>query len=102
MTIHAPSRIGRVGLGLMLLACAGAPISCASRPTRTDQQIQATGAIESPLRTLQARAELEALSPLPVPDETLLRRLVQNDTPTLVPGTEAYRKALLSGVDIEI
>lgn len=102
MIFQRLSPIGRAGTVLLLLACAGTPISCASRPSRTDQQIQATTAIESPLRTLQARAELEALSPLPVPDESLLRRLVQNDTPALVPGTEAYRKALLSSDDIEI
>ncbi|HSG65454.1 MAG TPA: tetratricopeptide repeat protein, partial [Gammaproteobacteria bacterium] len=98
----APSPILRAGLGLTLLVCAGVPISCASSTTREQRQIDATARIEDPIRMLEARAELETLNPLPAPSESLLRRLVRDDSEPLTPGTESYRRALLSADEIEI
>ncbi|MFG0244687.1 MAG: hypothetical protein ACF8MF_01375 [Phycisphaerales bacterium JB052] len=98
----APSPILRAGLGLTLLACAGVPISCTSSTTREQRQVDATSRIVDPIRVLEARAELEALNPLPAPREALLRRLVRDESEPLTPGTEAYRKALLSADEIDI
>lgn len=97
----APSPILRVGLGLTLLACAGMPISCASNTTRTQRQVDATAQIDDPIRVLEARAELETMNPLPAPSESLLRRLVRDESEPLTSGTEAYRKALMGADEIE-
>ncbi len=102
MSRSAPSPIHHAGLGLVLLLSAGSIFSCATRATRTEQQLRATAAIEDPIRLLQARAELETLKPLPPADDALIRELVRDDTPPLTPGTEAHRKALMSAEEIEI
>jgi tetratricopeptide (TPR) repeat protein len=92
----------RVSMGLALLLCSGTLVSCSNKQTRASQQIQATSAIENPIRILEARAELETLNPLPSVDEALIRRLLQDTTEPLPPGSQAYRKALMSAENIEI
>ena len=94
--------ISHASMGLALLLCSGTIVSCSSQQERTTQQITATEHIEDPIRTLEARAELESLNPLPRADDTLIRRLLQDTTETLTPGTETYRKALLTADEIEI
>ena len=94
--------ISTVSMGLTLLLCTGSLVSCASQPGREDRQIQATSGIEDPIRVLEARAELETLSPLRRVDDAIIRRLLQDTTDALTPGTEAYRRALLAPEDIEL
>lgn len=89
-------------MGLALLLCCGTLVSCASQPNREDRQLRATENIEDPIRTLEARAELETLSPLRRVDDAVIRRLLQDTTDALTPGTEAYRRALLAPEDIEL
>lgn len=93
--------IRSAGMGLALVLLCGSCVSCASRTTRAQQQAQATASIDDPIRVLEARAELETLEPLAPADESLIRELVRDDAPPLAPGTEAYRKALLSADQIE-
>lgn len=93
--------ISHASMGLALLMCSGTLVSCAARPQRADRQIQATQNIEDPIRTLEARAELENLNPLPRAQDALIRRLLQDTTDALTPGTEAYRRALLRAEQIE-
>lgn len=94
--------ISHASMGLALLLCSGTIVSCSSQQERTIQQISATEHIEDPIRTLEARAELESLNPLPRADDALIRRLLQDTTEALTPGTETYRKALLTADEIEI
>ncbi|MCR9076989.1 MAG: hypothetical protein NXI07_13200, partial [bacterium] len=69
--------ISTVSMGLTLLLCTGSLVSCASQPGREGRQIQATSGIEDPIRVLEARAELETLSPLRRVDDAIIRRLLQ-------------------------
>jgi tetratricopeptide (TPR) repeat protein len=102
MKMPAPLPFRQAGMGLALLLCAGAPISCASQSTRTEQQVRATASIEDPIRVLQARAELETLKPLPAADDSLIRELILDNTPRLTPGTEEHRRALMGADEIVI
>lgn len=101
-TQRRPAPISHASLGLALLACSGMLVSCSSPPKRTEQQIRSTQNIADPIRTLEARAELENLNPLPPADDTLIRRLLRDTTDVLTPGTEAYRRALLRPDEIEL
>lgn len=94
--------ISHASMGLAMLLCSGTIVSCSAQQERTTRQIVATEHIEDPIRTLEARAELETLNPLPRVDDALIRRLLQDTTEALTPGTETYRKALLTSDDIEI
>lgn len=91
-----------MGLAMLLVVSSGTLLSCASPQARTNQQIEATENIEDPIRVLEARAELETLNPLPRVDDGLIRRLLQDTTDALTPGTEAYRRALLRPDEIEL
>ena len=94
--------ISHASMGLVLLICSGTLVSCApARKARAALQIEATQSIEDPIRVLEARAELESLNPLPPVDDALIRRLLQDTTGALTPGTEAYRKALLRADQID-
>ena len=97
---HLPS-LSRACLALTLLASAGTLISCASSETRATQQARATENIADPIRALEARAELESINPLPPVKEAIVRQIVQDDAPALVPGSEAYNRAMLDASEIE-
>lgn len=101
MSRPAPLPIRSAGMGLLLALLCGSCVSCTSTTTRVQEQVQATASIEDPIRVLQARAELESLEPLTPADESLIRELVQDNTPALTPGTEAHRKALMTADQIE-
>lgn len=101
MIANAPSRMRPAGLGLALIACAVAPLSCSATQTREQQQLRATEGIDDPIRALQARAELEALNPLPAPPEDLIRELLGDTTEPLVPGSEAHQRAMRPADRIE-
>lgn len=91
----------RACLALSLLASAGTLVSCASPENRATQQQRATQNIEDPIRALEARAELEAINPLKPVDESIVRQVVQDDAPALVPGTAEYKRAMLDASTIE-
>lgn len=97
----APFPMRPAGLGLAMIACAVAPLSCTARQTREQQQLRATEGIDDPIRALQARAELEALNPLPAPSEELLRRLLGDTTEPLTPGSQAHQRAMRPADQIE-
>ncbi|MHA7812359.1 MAG: hypothetical protein ACX94C_03045 [Phycisphaerales bacterium] len=94
--------ISTASMGLALLLCSGTMLSCASQGDRESVQLRATADIGDPVRALEARAELETLRPLKRVDESIIRRVLEDTTDALTPGTEAYRRALLSADEIPL
>tara|TARA_R110002072_G_scaffold42064_22_gene119291 strand:+ start:200318 stop:204046 length:3729 start_codon:yes stop_codon:yes gene_type:complete len=90
-----------VGQSLLQVGCSGQQTN-----TKVNQQrvIDATGHIEDPIRALQARAELEQLSPADAATDAqaiaLIESLVPGAIDQLTPGTVAFTRAMRSVEEI--
>ncbi len=69
--------------------------ACAQSANQSNQQIiRATAHIENPIRTLEARAELEALNPTPRGSDALISSIIPDAPPELDAGSPAYQRAM--------
>jgi len=76
--------------------------ACATHQSNQERSIQATAHIESPIRTLEARAELEITQPWGGADDELLAKIVPDARAELAAGSPAYQRALTDPADIPI
>jgi tetratricopeptide (TPR) repeat protein len=70
--------------------------ACSSQQTSQERIVQDTQHIEDPIRALQARAELEALQPMPAATTEVLESISTSSIEQLVVGTPDYQRALSS------
>ncbi len=69
--------------------------ACAHHANQNNQRIiQATEHIKDPIRTLEARAELETLDPMPRASDKLIFSIVPDAPPELDAGSPAYQRAM--------
>ncbi len=80
----------------IMLGSAGMLVSCSSRQTTEQRVRQVTAHIESPIRILEARAELESLSPMEPADQTVLRAITPDAITPMAVGSPAFTRALMS------
>ncbi len=83
---------------LLLTIIAGSALAslpaCTQQQTKQERLIEITEHIESPLRTLEARAELELLSPMDPASDDVLRTIAPDALNELLPGSPGYQRAL--------
>ncbi len=86
----ACSAVWFIGILWFLVALYG----CANRSTNDQRIVQATQHIESPIRTLEARTELETLDPMPRASNELLGLIIPDVATELDVGSPAYQRAM--------
>lgn len=72
----------------------GSISGCSAHQTNPQRVISATAQIEDPIRTLEARAELELLSPSPQASDELLISIIPDASAELLIGSPEYQRAL--------
>ncbi|MDF1810436.1 MAG: hypothetical protein P1U42_12150 [Phycisphaerales bacterium] len=86
----------------LLLTFSIAPIlvqlGCSTQKTQSERVVQATEHIENPIRTLEARAELEMLSNLKPTNDGTIETLIESPIEILSPGSSAYEQAMVEDV----
>ncbi|MBL4698353.1 MAG: hypothetical protein JKX70_05930 [Phycisphaerales bacterium] len=82
------SVVGSVGLVLCILP------ACTAQQSNQQRVIRATEHIEDPIRTLEARAELESLETTQRVDDAIIKVILPDALETLAVGSSAYQKAL--------
>ncbi len=80
---------------MLLIACVFLIGGCQSANKAPDQIVQATEHIQAPIRQLQARAELETLTPGPAIDHAVVQQFVPDGFTPLPAGSPAHQRAML-------
>jgi tetratricopeptide (TPR) repeat protein len=69
--------------------------ACTSQTTKEERVVLATEHIENPIRTLEARAELETLGAMTRASDALLSSIVPDALDEIVAGTPEYQRAMM-------
>ncbi|PCI09456.1 hypothetical protein COB72_06435 [bacterium] len=89
---------------LLLIIIAGSALAslpaCTQQQTKQERLIEITEHIESPLRTLEARAELELLNPMDPASDDVLRTIAPDALNELLPGSPGYQRALTEPAEV--
>lgn len=98
----APGALRIAALAALSGTLACCLVSCAPMRDNANPAIEATAHIRDPWRALEARAELETLTPARPAQEAVLRALVPDARPTLAPGSGAYLRAMTEADAIDV